>query len=251
MNNAISFENPKERRLCVFDASFLVEVLFSAYTAGKNNDPKSLSAVAVAVGDKLKVDENSQIDAIIDIAKALGDRVYAATLAEHPMVPDADPSAIAALPQGASISVYTDGACIGNPGPAGCAFVVVADGKAIYASSRHLGNGTNNIAEISAAIGALEALVGRPDLKPTVCSDAKYVVDGISSWIVGWKRKGWKNAAGEPVANRPLWERLDALASTFPALSWRWVKGHNGDRFNEMVDALANKAAATPSPDID
>ena len=253
MNNVIPFNNPTgERFFGVFGASFLVDMLFSTYTAGKTSDTAALTAIAVAVGKKLKADEKSQTDVIIDIAKALGARLHAAEMAENASIseqnpaPTADVSILSTLPHGATVSLYTDGGCIGNPGPAGWAFVVVAEGKAIYASSRHLGNCTNNIAEVSAAIGALEALTGRTDLKLTVYSDAKYVVDGISSWIVGWKRKGWKNAAGEPVANRPLWEKLDALASTFPSIAWKWVKGHNGDRFNEMADQLANKAAATP-----
>lgn len=98
---------------------------------------------------------------------------------------------------------------------------------------------TNNRMELTAAIEALKALKGRR--KVVLYTDSKYLLEGISRWLPGWKQRGWKTAARKPVRNQDLWETLDALAAKHD-VSWRWVKGHSGHPGNEAADALANRA---------
>lgn len=155
------------------------------------------------------------------------------------------------LPKGAAIDIYTDGAAEpSNPGPAGSAFVAVLDGVEVAGWAGHLGTTTNNIAELTAALRALEALRGPEfaavplcaDLAITIHADSQYVVNGMTKWLPNWKANGWRAADRKPVKNRELWERLDELASRFPKLEWRWVRGHAGHRWNERADSLANAA---------
>lgn len=155
------------------------------------------------------------------------------------------------LPAGAAIDIYTDGAAEpSNPGPAGSAFVVVHEGVEVATWAGHLGATTNNIAELTAALRALEALRGLEidnpglfaDLSITIHADSQYVVNGMTKWLPNWKANGWRAADRKPVKNRELWERLDELASRFPKLEWRWVKGHSGHQWNERADGLANAA---------
>lgn len=139
------------------------------------------------------------------------------------------------------IEVFTDGACLGNPGPGGWGVLILENGAA-----RELSGGeaqtTNNRMELIAAIRALEATPGD---KPLILhTDSQYVKNGITSWIHGWKRNGWKNAAKKPVKNRDLWEALDKTIDD-RAIEWRWVKGHAGHPGNERADALASEAART------
>jgi ribonuclease HI len=135
--------------------------------------------------------------------------------------------------------IFTDGACLGNPGPGGYAAVVFING------TEHIITGgdpatTNNKMEMTAAIKALEAL---PDgLAAVVHSDSQYVVKGVREWLPGWKRRGWRTAAGEPVKNQSLWEVLDRLNSD-RRITWQWVRGHAGHEQNERVDGLANAEA--------
>ena len=135
---------------------------------------------------------------------------------------------------------YTDGACSGNPGPGGWGVVMEAWEGSILVKSRDIGGGeaetTNNRMEMMAAIAALEALE-RPSAI-TVVTDSTYVKDGITGWIHGWKRNGWKNAARKPVKNTDLWQRLDA-AQARHQVTWEWVKGHAGHEQNERADELA------------
>jgi ribonuclease HI len=137
------------------------------------------------------------------------------------------------------ITIYCDGACSGNPGPGGWAAVIIyPDGEL-----RELGGGdratTNNRMEMAAAIAALSAVAGCPE-PVKLYTDSGLLVNGIKGWVHGWKRKGWLTAAGEPVANRDLWERLDALASERAGrLSWGHVKGHAGHEVNERCDTIA------------
>jgi ribonuclease HI len=135
------------------------------------------------------------------------------------------------------VDIFTDGACKGNPGPGGWG--------ALLRSGQHekeLFGGepdtTNNRMELTAVIRALEALT-RP-VKARVHTDSTYVQQGISSWIHGWKRNGWKTKAKEPVKNADLWQALDAAAARHE-VEWLWVKGHAGHPENERADALANK----------
>jgi ribonuclease HI len=137
------------------------------------------------------------------------------------------------------IEVFTDGACLGNPGPGGWGVLIIESG-----ARREMNGGeeatTNNRMEMLAAIRALEETP--KGAKIVLHTDSQYVKNGITGWIKGWKRNGWKNAAKQPVKNRDLWEKLDALAAE-RTVDWRWVKGHNGHPENERVDELAREAA--------
>ena len=137
---------------------------------------------------------------------------------------------------------YTDGACSGNPGPGGWGVLMLArDGVAVV-KERTLQGGealtTNNRMELMAAISALEALSKPSEI--TIVTDSAYVKNGITEWMDGWKRKGWRTASGPPVKNVDLWQRLEAIASTHK-VQWRWVRGHAGDPGNERADSLANR----------
>jgi ribonuclease HI len=136
------------------------------------------------------------------------------------------------------LRIYTDGACKGNPGPGGWgALLIYGDAEKELSGFDALT--TNNRMELLAAIMALESLK-----RPTALdlyTDSQYVKNGITSWIKGWQKNGWKNAQKKPVANADLWQRL--LAATAPHdIKWHWVKGHSGHVENERVDALANAA---------
>jgi ribonuclease HI len=138
-------------------------------------------------------------------------------------------------------TAYTDGACApSNPGPAGWGAVLIApDGKTETDHFGFIGHGTNQIAELTAAIEGLNRVP--PGDAVELVSDSQYVLKGLKEWRSGWERRGWRNAAGQPVANKALWERLFALADE-RKVSTRWVRGHNGDVYNERADALANKS---------
>ncbi|MEM6513789.1 MAG: ribonuclease HI [Pseudomonadota bacterium] len=134
------------------------------------------------------------------------------------------------------VEIYTDGACRGNPGPGGWGVLLIAGP---HRKEMHGGETetTNNRMELTAAIRALNALKGRQQV--TLHTDSKYVMDGIKSWIDGWKQRGWKTAAKKPVKNQDLWMALDEARSKHD-VDWRWVKGHAGDPGNERADELAN-----------
>ena len=133
--------------------------------------------------------------------------------------------------------VYTDGACAGNPGAGGWGAILIWDGHRKELSGGEPAT-TNNRMELMAAISALEAL-DRPS-HVDMHTDSEYVQKGISSWIHGWKRKGWRTAAGTPVKNAELWRRLDA-ARLRHEVAWNWVRGHAGDAENERADELARE----------
>lgn len=140
---------------------------------------------------------------------------------------------------------YTDGACSGNPGPGGWGALLIArDGDHVI-RERELSGGeartTNNRMELLAAISALETLE-RPS-RLTVVTDSAYVKDGITKWLAGWMRNGWKTAARKPVKNDDLWKRLD-MARARHEVTWEWVKGHAGHPENERADALARAGMA-------
>ena len=139
-----------------------------------------------------------------------------------------------------SLIAYTDGACSGNPGPGGWGALLVAmDGDAVL-KERELCGGealtTNNRMELLAAINALHALARPSEI--TIVTDSTYVKNGVESWIHGWKRKGWRTAAGKPVKNVDLWQKLEE-AQHRHTVTWAWVKGHDGHAENERADALA------------
>jgi ribonuclease HI len=136
------------------------------------------------------------------------------------------------------VIIYTDGACSGNPGPGGWgALLQCRDNE------RELSGGepatTNNRMELMAVIEALNAL--KKPVRAVVHTDSQYVQKGISEWIHGWKRKGWKTASGSPVKNVDLWQALDS-AARMHQVEWKWVKGHAGHPENERVDRLARDA---------
>ena len=149
------------------------------------------------------------------------------------------------------IHIYTDGGCSGNPGPGGWAYVIIRDwGDGGLAQEPEIlaekwgaeRATTNNRMELQAVIGALEALPVDVGLeKVNVYTDSQYVQKGISIWINDWKKKGWKTSDKKPVKNQDLWQKLDALATGFK-LSWVWVKGHAGNKYNEMCDVMTRKA---------
>lgn len=137
------------------------------------------------------------------------------------------------------VSIHTDGSCLGNPGPGGWAALLRYGEK-----EREVVGGeaqtTNNRMELMAAIAALEVLTEGCEV--TLHIDSQYVRQGITEWLPGWVRRGWKTAGGDPVKNRDLWERLHAATGRH-RVEWKWVKGHNGDPDNERVDVLARNAA--------
>jgi ribonuclease HI len=135
------------------------------------------------------------------------------------------------------VLIYTDGACSGNPGPGGWGAVLIWGEKVKEICGGEPAT-TNNRMELMAAIQALESL-NKP-CRIELHTDSRYVMDGISQWISGWKARGWKTAAKAPVKNEDLWRRLDQ-ARLRHEVDWRWVKGHSGHELNERADALARK----------
>ena len=137
--------------------------------------------------------------------------------------------------------LYTDGACLGNPGPGGyAALILSADSEKLKAVSGAEKDSTNNRMELRAVIEALKIIPKNSKIE--IYSDSSYVLNGLSNWIKGWKKNGWKTAAKNPVANQDLWQELDQLSSNFE-LSYQKVKGHSGDQYNEEVDVIAKKEA--------
>jgi ribonuclease HI len=135
------------------------------------------------------------------------------------------------------VTIYTDGACKGNPGPGGWgAWLVSGEHDKSLCGGEPLT--TNNRMELTAVIEALAALKSRSSVDLHL--DSEYVRQGITSWIHNWKRRGWRTADGKPVKNEDLWRRLDDLALSHD-VRWHWVKGHNGNPGNERADALANR----------
>jgi len=136
------------------------------------------------------------------------------------------------------VEIFTDGACRGNPGPGGWAALLRSGTteKIIQGAERET---TNNRMELMAAIQALAGLTRTSNVVLT--TDSQYVRQGITQWISGWKRNGWKTAARKPVKNKDLWQRLEAELGEH-SVDWRWVKGHSGHRENEIADQAANDA---------
>ena len=143
-----------------------------------------------------------------------------------------------AEPEATTVDLFTDGACSGNPGPGGWGVVMRWNSH-----ERELAGGepitTNNRMEMMAAIGGLEAL--RRPMRVRIHTDSTYLKDGITKWIHGWKRNGWKTADRKPVKNVDLWQRLEVALATHE-VSWHWVRGHAGHVENERADKLAREA---------
>lgn len=142
------------------------------------------------------------------------------------------------------VEIWTDGACSGNPGPGGWGAILTYKGK-----ERELSGGealtTNNRMELMAAISALETLT-RP-CTVALHTDSQYLRQGITGWIHGWKKNGWRTADKKPVKNEELWKRLDAALGRHK-IEWKWVRGHAGDEMNERADALARAGMAPFKP---
>ena len=135
------------------------------------------------------------------------------------------------------ITIYTDGACSGNPGKGGWAAVIIEDENEKTISGSEMLT-TNNRMELLAVINALKEV---SSAKLDIYTDSKYVKNGIESWIKNWKMNGWMTAAKQPVKNKDLWLELDALV-TKKEIEWKWVKGHSNDHYNTIVDEAARKA---------
>nr|WP_233355263.1 ribonuclease HI [Hirschia maritima] len=142
-----------------------------------------------------------------------------------------------------SVHIWTDGACSGNPGPGGWGALVVADGQEteLFGSEKDT---TNNRMELAGAIEALNSLTNPSNV--ILNTDSTYVKDGLTKWIHGWKKNGWKTAAKKPVKNKDLWQALDEACSRHK-IEWKWVKGHAGDEGNERADALAVRGSQEAS----
>lgn len=136
-----------------------------------------------------------------------------------------------------AVTLYTDGACRGNPGPGGWGVLMRAGKheKTLHGGERDT---TNNRMELMAAIAGLESL--KRHCEVDLYTDSQYVRKGITEWIHGWKRNGWKTASKQPVKNKDLWQRLDEQIGKHQ-VQWHWVKGHAGNEGNERADALANQ----------
>ena len=136
------------------------------------------------------------------------------------------------------ITIYTDGACSGNPGRGGWGVVILQDNKEGVFLNGGDNKTTNNKMELTAAIEALKYLENKKDI--TLITDSKYVKEGIQSWIQNWKKNGWKTSSKKPVKNKELWIELDELISRHN-ITWEWVKGHTGNEYNEKADYLARR----------
>lgn len=138
------------------------------------------------------------------------------------------------------VTIYTDGACEGNPGPGGFAAIIEIDGLRREISGAEPMT-TNNRMELTAIIRAMDSLAERSRVH--VATDSQYVVFGMTRWIHSWQRKGWKTTSGDQVKNRDLWEKLIEHGRRHQ-VSWEWVRGHSGHEQNELADTLAKKAIA-------
>jgi ribonuclease HI len=143
------------------------------------------------------------------------------------------------VPQAApgEVLVWTDGACQRNPGPGGWAALVCWEDGIVEEHSGGLPRTTNNIMEMTAALEGLRAVPSAS--RVCVVTDSRYLHDGMTSWMAGWKRRGWRTASGDPVKNKEIWVGLDAAVSDHEQVRWHWIKGHIGHALNERADVLA------------
>jgi ribonuclease HI len=135
--------------------------------------------------------------------------------------------------------IYTDGACSGNPGPGGWGAVIFDQDNKQKNISGSEKNTTNNRMELLAAIMSLKKI--KTNSEVVIFTDSIYVKNGITEWMKNWKKNGWKNSSKKPVKNKDLWEKLDKLCEA-NSVSWKWVKGHSSNEFNNLADELATKA---------
>ena len=135
--------------------------------------------------------------------------------------------------------IYTDGACSGNPGPGGWAVIILANNEIKEMFSGSEKNTTNNQMELLAPIKAIQKFKKKTEI--SIFTDSTYVKDGITTWIKQWEKNGWKTASKKPVKNKDLWKKLKNLSSKH-SIKWIWVKGHAQDKYNNLVDELAQGA---------
>ncbi len=135
--------------------------------------------------------------------------------------------------------IYTDGACSGNPGPGGWAAIILVNNEIQNMLSGREKNTTNNQMELMAPIKAIQKLKKKSEI--SIFTDSTYVRDGITTWIKQWEKNGWKTASKKPVKNKELWKKLKNLSSKH-SIKWIWVKGHSQDKYNNLVDELAQGA---------
>lgn len=138
------------------------------------------------------------------------------------------------------IKIWTDGSCLGNPGPGGWAFIAT-DGKQTAQRSGGEKDTTNNRMELMAVLNAITAIKNQ---NIEIHTDSQYVKNGMQKWVASWKKNGWKTADKKPVKNQDLWQALDSIAAE-KQLSWVWVRGHDGNEMNELCDELARAAAGS------
>ena len=135
--------------------------------------------------------------------------------------------------------IYTDGACSGNPGPGGWAAIIIINGEVKEIISGNEKKTTNNQMELMGPIKAIQKFKKKSEI--SIITDSTYVKDGITIWIKRWEKNGWKTAAKKPVKNRDLWKKLRNLSSKHN-IKWIWVKGHHEDKYNNLVDGLAQRS---------
>ena len=136
-------------------------------------------------------------------------------------------------------TIYTDGACSGNPGPGGWGVVILDDNKNQYNISGKAKDTTNNRMELTAPIMALKKIKTKSDV--TIFTDSVYVKNGITEWIKKWEKNGWKNANKKPIKNKDLWIILNDLCKK-KSIIWKWIRGHSNNKYNDLADELATKA---------
>ena len=135
--------------------------------------------------------------------------------------------------------IYTDGACSGNPGPGGWAAIIIVNNEIKDTFSGSEKNTTNNQMELMAPIKAIQKFKKKSEI--SIFTDSTYVRDGITNWIKQWEKNGWKTASKKPVKNKDLWKKLKNLSSKH-SIKWIWIKGHSQDKYNNLVDELAQGA---------
>ena len=150
----------------------------------------------------------------------------------------------------ASLKIFTDGGCSGNPGPGGWAYVIVVEtfqGPVIQAE-RYGGepDTTNNRMELTAVIESLRAVIAMENIprRAVIYTDSQYVQKGITEWIIKWKKNAWRTSDKKPVKNQDLWMELDSLSGSL-SLGWEWIRGHAGNDYNERCDRMTQKAIAS------
>jgi len=147
------------------------------------------------------------------------------------------------------MELYTDGSCLNNPGAGGFCGYGIRDDKVVFKTCGCESKTTNNIMEMTAVIHGIKKAKANGWSKYTIYTDSQYVMNGATKWIKGWQKKGWKTASGSDVKNKQLWIELDKLLT--PGIEFKWVKAHNGNKWNEKVDTIARDCAGLIGNKVD